>query len=288
MITGMGVDLKLNTPVKSMRGLLTTGGFDAVFVGSGAPKGKELSLPGRVEAAANIHIGIAWLESVAFGHIDKIGKRVLIIGVGNTAMDCCRTSLRLGAESVKVMARKPREFFKASAWELEDAEEESVAIIINRSPKSFVLENGRLTGMLFDKMEYEKDASGRITAERIGRGGVPARRRCDPRHRPGERLPLGRARPGHPVRQVGRAGGRQGHLRVDPQGRLLRRRCRVRTEEHHLGRRARPPGGHLHPPPLPGRVGERTPGPRGSTCRAARWACTSGATRTTTRRSSGA
>src|SRR6202012_1841422 len=130
---------------------LTAGGFDAVFVGSGAPKGKELRLPGREEGAANIHIGIAWLESVAFGHIDKIGERVLIIGVGNTAMDCCRTSLRLGARNVKVMARKPRAFFKASAWELEDAEEESVEIVINRSPKSFVIENGRLTGVLFDK-----------------------------------------------------------------------------------------------------------------------------------------
>src|SRR6266513_2540709 len=139
MITGMGVELKLNSPVGSLRQLLTDGGFDAVFVGSGAPKGKELKLPGREAAAANTHIGIAWLESVAFGHIDRIGKRVLIIGVGKTAMDCCRTSLRLGAESVKVMARKPRGFFKASDWELEDAEEESVGIIINRAPRSFVL-----------------------------------------------------------------------------------------------------------------------------------------------------
>ena len=95
---------------------------------------------------------------MAFGHIDKIGKRVLIIGVGNTAMDCCRTSLRLGAESVKVMARKPRGFFKASAWELEDAEEESVAIVVNRAPRAFVIENGRLIGMQFDQMEYELDA----------------------------------------------------------------------------------------------------------------------------------
>jgi len=133
MITGMGVELKLNSPVGSLRQLLTAGGFDAVFVGSGAPKGKELNIPGREAAAANTHIGIAWLESVAFGHIDRIGRRVLIIGVGNTAMDCCRTSLRLGAESVKVMARKPRGFFKASDWELEDAEEESVGIIINRA-----------------------------------------------------------------------------------------------------------------------------------------------------------
>jgi NADPH-dependent glutamate synthase beta subunit-like oxidoreductase len=175
MITGMGVDLRLNTPVNSMRELLDQGGFDAVFVGSGAPKGKELKLPGREAAAANVHIGIEWLESVAFGHIEKIGKRVLIIGVGNTAMDCCRTSLRLGADSVKVMARKPRGFFKASVWELEDAEEESVAIIVNRSPKAFVLENGKLSGMLFDKMEYELDASGQITAERLaGEEFLPA------------------------------------------------------------------------------------------------------------------
>src|SRR6202011_4675697 len=166
MITAMGVDLKLNHPITSMRDLLTSGGLDAVFVGSGAPKGKELKLPGREAGAANIHIGIAWLESVAFGHIEKIGKRVLIIGVGNTAMDCCRTSLRLGAESVKVMARKPRGFFKASEWELQDAEEESVDIVINRSPKAFVMENGKLAGMMFDKMEYDVDPQGRITAER--------------------------------------------------------------------------------------------------------------------------
>jgi NADPH-dependent glutamate synthase beta subunit-like oxidoreductase/ferredoxin len=165
-IVNMGADLKLNHPIKSMRELLDKGGYDAVFVGTGAPKGKELSLPGRKEADANIHIGIAWLESIAFGHTEKIGKNVLIIGVGNTAMDCCRSSLRLGASNVKVMARKPRGFFKASEWELEDAEEEHVEIVINRSPKSFVLENGKLKGMLFDVMEYDVDAKGRIQAER--------------------------------------------------------------------------------------------------------------------------
>ena len=175
MITGMGVELKLNHPIASLRELLATGGFDAVFIGTGAPKGKELKLPGREAAAANVHIGIAWLESVAFKHTDKIGERVLIIGVGNTAMDCCRTSLRLGARNVKVMARKPRGFFKASEWELEDAEEESVEIVVNRSPKAFVVENGRLTGMSFDKMEYDLDADGRITAERIvGEEFLPA------------------------------------------------------------------------------------------------------------------
>ncbi len=166
-IVDMGVDLKLGHPIKSMRELVEKGGFDAVFVGAGAPKGKELKLPGRAEGATNIHIGITWLESVAFGHIKNIGEKVLIIGVGNTAMDCCRTSLRLGAKDVKVMARKPRQFFKASEWELEDAEEEKVQIVINRSPKAFVVENGKLKGMTFDVMEYDIDANGRITAERI-------------------------------------------------------------------------------------------------------------------------
>jgi len=167
MILDMGVDLKLNHRVTSLRQLLHDGRCDAVFVGSGAPQGKELQLPGRAEGAANIHIGIAWLGSVAFGHLERIGERVLIIGVGNTAMDCCRTSLRLGAKHVKVMARKPREFFKASKWELEDAEEEHVEIKVNRVPKAFVVENGKLCGMLFDRLEYDIDANGAIIAERV-------------------------------------------------------------------------------------------------------------------------
>jgi NADPH-dependent glutamate synthase beta subunit-like oxidoreductase len=174
MIVDMGVDLRLGQRVDSLRSLLDSGEFDAVFVGSGAPKGKELELPGRHDTD-RIHIGISWLESVAFGHIDAIGERVLIIGVGNTAMDCCRTSLRLGAKNVKVMARKPRGFFKASDWELEDAEEESVEIVINRSPKAFVIRDGKLAGMTFEEMEYDIDR-GRIKAERVvGEEFVP----CD-------------------------------------------------------------------------------------------------------------
>jgi formate dehydrogenase (NADP+) beta subunit len=160
-IVGMGAELKLNSRIDSMQALLEDGGFDAVFVGTGAPRGKELELPGRHDTA-NVHIGIDWLESIAFGHTEKIGKRVLIIGVGNTAMDCCRSSLRLGAEDVKVMARKPRGFFKASEWELEDAEEENVEILVNHSPKEFVVENGKLVGMKFDVMEYNVDERGRI------------------------------------------------------------------------------------------------------------------------------
>ena len=159
-IVDMGVQLHLNHRIESMRALLDEG-YDAIFVGTGAPKGKNLEIPGRYDSD-RIHIGIEWLESVAFEHVDSIGEKVLIIGVGNTAMDCCRTSLRLGAKDVKVMARKPRGFFKASEWELEDAEEENVEIIVNHSPKEFVYENGRLVGMRFDVMEYNIDDAGRI------------------------------------------------------------------------------------------------------------------------------
>ncbi len=156
LILDMGVDIRYNSPVNSMKELLASG-YDAVFVGSGAPRGKDLDLPGRHEAG-RIHIGIDWLESVAFGHIDSIGERVLIIGVGNTAMDCCRSSCRLGGKTIKVMARRPRPFFKASAWELDDAEEEGVEIVINQAPKQFVLENGKLTGMLFERLEWDPQA----------------------------------------------------------------------------------------------------------------------------------
>jgi len=164
-IVDMGVDLRLSTPVKSMRALLAAG-YDAIFVGSGAPKGKDLDLPGRRDTD-RIHIGIEWLESIAFGHVDSIGERVLIIGVGNTAMDCCRSALRLGAKDVKVMARKPRQFFKASDWELEDAEEERVEIVVNHAPKAFVVENGKLVGMRFERLEYDLDDRGRIVASRV-------------------------------------------------------------------------------------------------------------------------
>jgi NADPH-dependent glutamate synthase beta subunit-like oxidoreductase len=159
-ILDMGVDLKLNHRIDSFKALLQEG-YDAIFVGTGAPRGKNLEIPGRYDSD-RIHIGIEWLESVAFEHIESIGERVLIIGVGNTAMDCCRTSLRLGAQDVKVMARKPRGFFKASDWELEDAEEENVEILVNHSPKEFVLKDGKLVGMKFELMEYNIDDDGRI------------------------------------------------------------------------------------------------------------------------------
>jgi NADPH-dependent glutamate synthase beta subunit-like oxidoreductase len=161
MILGMGnVDVRYDTPVKSMNQLLEVG-YDAIFVGSGAPRGKNLEIPGRYDSD-RIHIGIDWLESVAFGHIEKIGERVLIIGVGNTAMDCCRTSRRLGGRDIKVMARKPRGYFKASPWELEDAEEEQIEIVINHEPKRFVIEDGKLRGMEFQRYA-SREEGGKLT-----------------------------------------------------------------------------------------------------------------------------
>ena len=150
-IIDMGAEVRYNTRVSSFKSLLDEG-YDAVFVGSGAPKGKELDIPGRWDDAAksHIHIGIEWLGSVHFGHIDKIAPRVLIIGVGNTAMDCCRTSRRLGGADTKVVARRSRQYFKASPWELDDAQEEGIEIVENHSPKRFVIEDGKLAGMEFD------------------------------------------------------------------------------------------------------------------------------------------
>ena len=160
VILDMGVDIRYNSPINSLKALIDEH-FDAIFVGVGAPRGKGLEVPGRHDEVGDtrIHIGIDWLESVAFEHVKSIGQRVLIIGVGNTAMDCCRSSRRLGGTDIKVMARRPREFFKASPWELEDAEEEGVEIIVNHAPKRFVLEGGKLVGMEFEVLEWDERAT---------------------------------------------------------------------------------------------------------------------------------
>jgi formate dehydrogenase beta subunit len=173
VILDMGVDLRCNHPVESLAVVLEEG-WDAVFIGSGAPKGKELELPGRHDTES-IHIGISWLQSIAFEHIGSVGRRVLVIGVGNTAMDCCRSAKRLGAEDVKVMARRSRPHFKASPWELEDAEEERIDIVENHSPKRFIVEDGVLTGMEFDVLEWTESAGGRATARVIDTVVIP----CD-------------------------------------------------------------------------------------------------------------
>lgn len=172
-IVDMGVDLRLGEGIDSLKELLTEG-FDAIFVGTGAPLGRNLDLPGRYETD-QIFVGIQWLESIAFGHTDSIGERCVIIGGGNTAMDCCRSSLRLGGKEVKVIARKPMNLLKASDWELEGAVEERVEIICNYSPEEYMVENGKLTGVRFTEVEWHEDVEGKLRSTTIGEKIFP----CD-------------------------------------------------------------------------------------------------------------
>jgi formate dehydrogenase beta subunit len=159
-ITGLGVTTRYGCHIDSLKGLLAED-WDAIFVGSGAPRGRDLDIPGRQEAAAHIHIGIDWLSNVSFGHIDKIGKRVIVLGGGNTAMDCCRTSRRLGGTDVKVIVRSGFEEMKASPWEKEDAMHEDIPILNFLVPKEFTHQAGRLTGVRFEKVAAAYDEKGR-------------------------------------------------------------------------------------------------------------------------------
>jgi NADPH-dependent glutamate synthase beta subunit-like oxidoreductase len=159
-ILDMGADFRSGQRIDSLKGLLGEN-YDAIFVGSGAPRGRDLDIPGRQEAAANIHIGIDWLANVAFGHVNRIGRRVIVLGGGNTAMDCCRSSRRLGGEDVKVIVRSGFEEMKASPWEKEDAIHEGIPILNYLVPKTFEHQNGTLTGMTFEKVKAVYDDRGR-------------------------------------------------------------------------------------------------------------------------------
>jgi formate dehydrogenase (NADP+) beta subunit len=166
-ILHMGAEFKGGVRIDSLKALLAED-YDAVFVGTGAPRGRDLDLPGRWEAKANIHVGIEWLSSVSFGHIEKIGKRVIVLGGGNTAMDCCRTSKRVGGDDVKVIVRSGYDEMKASPWEKEDAVHEGIPIINFLVPKSFEHNNGQLTGMIFEKVAAVYDAKGRRSLKPTG------------------------------------------------------------------------------------------------------------------------
>jgi formate dehydrogenase (NADP+) beta subunit len=159
-ITELGMEMRLGQRIDSLKALLAED-YDAIFVGCGAPRGRDLPIPGRHEAAANIHIGIDWLSSVSFGHITKIGKRVIVLGGGNTAMDCCRSSRRLGGEDVKVIVRSGFEEMKASPWEKDDAMHEDIPILNMLVPKEFTHAGGKLTGVMFETVKAERDAKGR-------------------------------------------------------------------------------------------------------------------------------
>ncbi len=239
-ILDLGVEFRGGQRVDSLKELLSEN-YDAIFVGSGAPRGRDLDVPGRKEAAKNIHIGIDWLSSIAFGHIDKIGKRVIVLGGGNTAMDCCRSARRLGGESVQVVVRSGFEEMKASPWEKEDAMHEDIPIHNYLVPKFFTHENGKLTGITFEKVKAEYDAKGRRNL--VPSGEPDQHFPCDDvlvAVGQENAYPVDRARHRHRVRQMGHAGGRREDLRLDQSEGVLRRRRRVRTQEHHLGGGARP------------------------------------------------
>jgi NADPH-dependent glutamate synthase beta subunit-like oxidoreductase len=179
-VLDLGVEFKGGVKIGSMKKLLEQN-YDAVFVGSGAPRGRDLDIPGRKEAAKNIHIGIDWLSSVSFGHTDKIGRRVIVLGGGNTAMDCCRSSKRLGGEDVKVIVRSGFEEMKASPWEKEDAQHEGIPILNYLVPKTFEHTNGKLTGMTFEKVKAVRDDSGPNKGKRslVPTGEPDQRFECD-------------------------------------------------------------------------------------------------------------
>lgn len=170
-ILDLGISFRSGERVESLKALMSEN-YDAIFIGCGAPRGRDLSLPGRAEAAANIHIGIDWLSSVSFGHISTIGKRVIVLGGGNTAMDCCRSAKRLGGEEVTVIVRSGFEEMKASPWEKEDAQHEGVVIRNFLAPKAFLHAVGKLTGMLFEPMRAEYDADGRRSLKATGEPDV--------------------------------------------------------------------------------------------------------------------
>ncbi len=159
-ILDLGVELRGGQRIESMRALLAER-YDAVFVGCGAPRGRALELPGAAEAAAHIHIGIDWLASVYFGHVERVGKRVIVLGGGNTAMDCCRSARRLGGEDVKVIVRSGFDEMNASPWEKEDAMHEGIPILNCLVPTAYVHDGGRLTGMTFQPVRSEVDERGR-------------------------------------------------------------------------------------------------------------------------------
>ena len=171
-VLDMGVMTHFNHRVDSMKEMLAKD-YDAIFVGTGAPRGRDLpKLEGRAEADANIHIGIDWLANVAFQHTTSIGKKVLVLGGGNTAMDCCRTALRLGGEDVRIVVRSPKADMKASPWEIEDAEKEGVPMYENHTPKAFVCENGKLVGMLFELVKAVYDETGKRSLVPTGEDDV--------------------------------------------------------------------------------------------------------------------
>ncbi|MEZ4984058.1 MAG: FAD-dependent oxidoreductase [Saprospiraceae bacterium] len=171
-VLNMGIHTHFNHYVSSLENEILAKDYNAVFIGTGAPKGKDLAIPGRLEAGSRVHIGVEFLANVAFEHTTSIGKKVIVLGGGNTAMDCCRTARRIGGESVTVVVRSPFKDMKASPWEIEDAQMEDIPILNNMPPKAFVVEDGILKGMMFGKVAAQYDADGRRTLVPTGEPDV--------------------------------------------------------------------------------------------------------------------
>ena len=221
-------ELKLGQRIDSMKAVMAED-YDAIFVGSGAPRGRDLDVPGRKEAAANIHIGIDWLSSVSFGHIDKIGKRVIVLGGGNTAMDCCRPR---GGWAAKSRGRRALRLRRNESLALgkRRCDGRGIPILNYLVPKEFTHDNGKLKGVRFEKVKAQHDAKGRRDLVPTGEPDVHGMRRCACRGRPGKRLSLDRARYRHRLRPLGHAGCRRRYLAIDPSESLFRRRFRLRAQ----------------------------------------------------------
>ena len=239
-ILGLEPETRFGQKIDWLKSLLAED-YDAIFVGCGAPRGRELSIPGSQEAAANIHIGIDWLSSVSFGHTTEIGKRVIVLGGGNTAMDCCRTSRRLGGEDVKVIVRSGFEEMKASPWEKDDATREGIPILNFLVPKEFTHKNGKLTGVTFEKVKAEYDKDGR--RKLVPTGEPDQHFECDDvlvavgqeNAFPWIERDCGIEFDKWDMPRVDTA-----DVSIDQSARVLRRRCGVWAQEHHLGGGARP------------------------------------------------
>jgi formate dehydrogenase beta subunit len=238
-ITSIGnIEVKTGSRVDSLKKILAEN-YDAVFVGTGAPRGRDLDVPGRKEAAANVHLGIDWLASVSFNHIEKIGKRVIVLGGGNTAMDCCRSAKRLGGEDVKVIVRSGYEEMKASPWEKEDAIEEGIPILNFLVPKSCKVEGGKLTGMSFEKVKAEYDSKGRRNL--VPTGEPKQFFECDD-----VLVAIGQENAFPWIERDAGVEFDKWNMPVVQSESVFRRRLGLRPEKHHLGSGPRPRSRGIH------------------------------------------
>ncbi len=158
-IVAAGVDLKLNHPVQDMRGLLDEG-YSAVFVAIGAHDGVFLPLPGV--NSPQVHVATDYLRNASLGEpLDVTGKRVLVIGGGNVAVDAAQTAVRTGAAWVGMSCLESRETMPAHDWEIEDAQEEGIAVYPSRTFKEVMRDGEQVTGLRCAQVDFRGFVDGR-------------------------------------------------------------------------------------------------------------------------------